>query len=355
MDIGKYLRTKMAMLSLALARVEKSALNEVSDAVGEGTGKNEQSYHENSLANDLLKGEISQEVQTLRARLYKVLSASERLKIEITDYNDEGLPITNVSTLTDFDLKKIIKDDADPYDVELVIKNDEITKSITESLSDLNLNVFNEGEELINEKDIKKEKDVILDEYMQPIEGLEIEGEFDEKTGMYNMVGVESFEGRTLATSKFDDFISSQKVDKNVFVHRESFSRFKFEDYCKKLIVRNIDKDNKLLEFYIPKYPDEFDRKTRFLLKEINKAILKPRNSDLLEINQVAFITEKAIGAKNGLEYIYEIKKFHKIIEFNGYYIIKFMAKPIVNGLSIFDKYKLSDLDTRYENKAIKK
>ncbi|NIQ16662.1 MAG: hypothetical protein GTO02_20430, partial [Candidatus Dadabacteria bacterium] len=49
------------------------------------------------------------------------------------------------------------------------------------------------------------------------------------------------------------------------------------EKYAKKLYVRDIDGENKLLEFYLSKYEDEFDGKTKLLISEIKKAINNPK------------------------------------------------------------------------------
>jgi hypothetical protein len=109
-----------------------------------------------------------------------------------------------------------------------------------------------------------------------------------------------------------------------------------------------------MLEFYISLYPDEYNKKTKFLISEIKRAKQNPRVSDLLDIESVGFISDKTIGAVDGSEYEYKITKFDKIVEFNGHYVIKFIANVTVNGENIFEKYKLDELEKRYENKEAK-
>jgi len=161
-------------------------------------------------------------------------------------------------------------------------------------------------------------------------------------------------DGRTLAKLSFDDMVASMKNDKNIMIHRSIRPKFEIEQYCNKLVVRDVDGETKLLEFYITMYPDEFNRKSRLLISEIKKINKNPRASDILDIEKVGFITNKTIGAANGMEYIYEVKNFHKVVEFNGHYVLKFMATPIINGKFMMEDYRLEDLEKKYKNKAPK-
>ena len=74
----------------------------------------------------------------------------------------------------------------------------------------------------------------------------------------------------------------------------------------------------------------------------------------MLEFKKVNFVTYKCIGVSNFLEFEYEIKSFDKIVEFNGCYIIKFIAEIIKDGDDIFEKHRQEILDKKYENKTKK-
>lgn len=342
MNITDYLKRKMALLSMALAKVEKEALNETSDGVGVGNSGMEQSFHEGRLADALLKGEITQSVKELRWRMYKVLNASENFNTRITGYNEEtGLPITETTKDENQPLKKVKVDSEDPYEVELVVTNEDIIKSISEAFNNDKLKVHSEEE---------------VEKFNKNNEMFNLVGDGYELNSFGDLVKIdeEKEKNRTLGQIKFDDMVSSMKSDKSIIVHRSFRPKFEIEQYTKKLVVRDIDGDTKLLEFYISKYPDEFDRKTRLLVSEIKKAIKNPRSSDILDIEKVGFVTYKALGTNDGMEYIYEIKNFHKIIEYDGHYIIKFMTKPIINGQFIYDTHKLEELEEKYLTKAPK-
>jgi hypothetical protein len=51
------------------------------------------------------------------------------------------------------------------------------------------------------------------------------------------------------------------------------------------------------------------------------------------------------------LDFEYKIVKFDKLIEFDGYYVVKFKAEVIKNGESLIEQYREEGLDKKYENK----
>lgn len=146
------------------------------------------------------------------------------------------------------------------------------------------------------------------------------------------------------------------EVDKQIVCTRDGVTpKFKLERYCNKMFVRYIENDERLLEFYIPKYVDHYNRRTTFLISELKKLIEAPRYSDILDIKSVAFITFNAIGSQDFREFVYIVNKFDKIVKHGGHYIVKFKANVITNGDNIIDKYKHEAQEKRYENKEPRK
>jgi hypothetical protein len=74
----------------------------------------------------------------------------------------------------------------------------------------------------------------------------------------------------------------------------------------------------------------------------------------MLNIETVSFITNNTVGSDDFMFYKYNIVKFDKIIEFNGHYVIKFLAKTLINGENVVEKYRQTTLDRKYENKEVK-
>ena len=142
--------------------------------------------------------------------------------------------------------------------------------------------------------------------------------------------------------------------ESEVKIIRDEATSFFLENFTKKLVVRKINKNQRLLEFYVSAYPDEYNRTSRLFISAIKKAIEKPYNSNMLEFNAVEFITYKSLGVSDFLEFQYEIESFDKIIEFSGHYVIKFIANVKINGRDIMEEHRVESLDKKYEQKAKK-
>ena len=261
----------MLILSLALSNVERNTLGQSTEKLPDLTGT-VQRHKQGMLSDDLMQGKLTQEVITLRARMYKVLQESENYGYKS---GKRGFVVGNTID------SRIKGEPSDDYKVEMVVNNERISASILESADNI---------------DTKQETPIVI--------------------------------------------------------NREITPKFKLEDYTKKLYIKSINDEYKLLEFFISLYVDPYDRKTNLLLSNIKKAINNPRTSDLLDIKEVVFISNNTLGTKNFLEYHYDVLNFDKIVEFEGNYVIKFKCKCTMNGQSTIDKYVDKDLDERYKNKV---
>lgn len=149
--------------------------------------------------------------------------------------------------------------------------------------------------------------------------------------------------------------LEAVKQELPINISRSSIPKFDIERYTKKMLVRDIDGDKKLLEFYVSKYPEELKRSSYFFISEVKKAIENPRQSSMLDINTVKFITDRTLGVDDFLEYEYKIESFDKIITFNEFYVIKFIAKTIINGVFILEDKRVNELDEKYAKKVKRK
>ena len=154
---------------------------------------------------------------------------------------------------------------------------------------------------------------------------------------------------------KANEYFASVKGEKPIKVKRDFFPRFFIENFTKKLNIRNINGEERLLEFYVSKYPEELKPNSRLFINQIKKAIdFGLSGINMFEINEVEFITHNTLGSSDFLLYSYEVLKVDKIIEFDGNYVIKFKAKIINNGIDILSEFVEEDLDKKYENKKVK-
>lgn len=294
-NLKKWFKKKIAIFALAFANVEKNAFSQKGEQLESDINKiNEKDA--GTLLHSLKNSIVTQEVENLRWRLYKILEATDTLSSIIVGYDEDGYPIVETKEISTKEqrvlLNKVKLDNYDEYELELVVDNSPITISATDAMID------------------------------------EISSE---------------------------DHSSDLKPERPVKVVREFIPKFEIEKYTKKINIRDIDGKNKLIEFYISKYPNLYDKKTTLLISEIKKIINNSKASNILDIEGIGFITHKTLGVKDFMEFHYKVNSFDKIIEFDGNYVIKFKCEVILNGEYLLEKYRMKDLDTKYKNKERKK
>lgn len=307
MKLNKWLKRKAALIGLAMSNVEKNAFKQSGDNLGANIAQ-ERRHTQGTLMDALLHGEITAEVKELRWRMYQTFKESKKFNVAF-DKNGKPIPRT--------DLLNIKTDQFDEYPVELLVYNGEITKDVLNTLENDNIKLLDDAVKNYNE-----------------------DGEL-----------ISATHGKIDAIQYF----TQNKGEKPILVYRKALVKFDIEKYTSKLIVRTISETEKLLEFYVNMYPDEDNRTSRLFISEVKKAIANPRASNMLEIDEVGFITDNSIGAPDFLEFQYKITSFDKIVEFNGNYVIKFKANAKVNGRSIIEEYRDIELDKKYEKKEKRK
>lgn len=313
--ISTWLSRQIGSLMLATAKVEQNALSQEGQSLGTEASKF-QRHSQGTLADDLVNGVITQEVKDLRWRMYKVLEASAKVSAKVVGDLDSGeYEIeTYISEGTDVILNKVKLDSSDDYKLEMVVDAEAIRKGREEAL---NVDVVDTG--LAEEEFI------------------------DEDGNTRKTLGVISNED-----NEYHDIEYPIKVD------REDTPKFYIEKFTKKLNVRIIDETHRLLEFYISKYPSEYDRKTYLLVSELKRAMANPRATNILHIDNIGFVSYRTIGVNDFRVFEYKVVEFDKIVEFDGYFVIKFKCEVTTNGEYLLEKYREADLDNKYENKERK-
>ena len=97
------------------------------------------------------------------------------------------------------------------------------------------------------------------------------------------------------------------------------------------------------------------------LTKELNNLLTTDNNfNDLLykfnslDIDSIEFTSNKTLGCDDLLKFKYNIENIDKIIEFDGYYVIKYIANVEINGESIVKKFEDAELESKYGKKEKK-
>jgi hypothetical protein len=307
---------KAAMISLSLSNVEKNAFGQGGESLGSDVNQ-VQRHTQGQLADSLVNGEITQEVANLRWRTYKVLRETDGLISKVTGYDENGFPIVKTTKVDKKRaLSKITTETTDKYVLEIVLDNEEITTGVNDTIGNQYINV-SETPEL--------NKDILG-----------------------------NITGATHGIISGDEYFATYKAEKPIVITREIFPKFNIETYTKKLHVKHINEGEKLLEFYISKYPDVDNRRSGLFINDLKKAINNPMLSSMFEIKDVSFTTYKTIGCDDFLYYEYEIVSLDKIVEFNEFYVVKFKANVVVEGEDILEKHREEELDEKYKNKEKK-
>lgn len=109
-------------------------------------------------------------------------------------------------------------------------------------------------------------------------------------------------------------------------VERDFIPRFRLEEFTNKLVVKDVDEKHVMLDFYTTKYESQFNRRHRPFLNEIDNIYQGFKQSDVLEMKEVHFVTFRAWGAPDIVEFSFNNIEFDNIVEYNGDYVLKFFA-----------------------------
>lgn len=312
-------RRIVTYLMIALYNTEKTSLSQQGGLMGEDVG-NYQSINQGTMLDDLLHGRVTQEVQTLRWRMYKVLAATANIKVTHEEDDEGNFTYTTEALNKANELRKIKLDEYDNYPLEMVINN--IPKPRA------------------SHEDIDPMKILESDKKSNSLVG-ELEGDSNSGVTISRVVGeISSDEFFTLVTS-----------EPKITLGRESPPKFKLEKYTKKLNVRVMDGGDRLLEFYVSKYPNEYDRRTDVFIKNVLKIAENPRVSSIIDFKELSFVTYNDTGVHDNKSYKYDNLRYDKTIEFDGHYVIKMVGTIVDDGEDLTEQYRMPDLDERYENK----
>jgi hypothetical protein len=318
MGIKEWFKRQLVAISIATSKVSDNLTSQKGETLEKSHDKvTEKDY--GTLLYALKHKEVNQEVRNLRWRTYKVLNASQNLKLTLNSTDLDGDSHYNaINGVEDrILLSKVKLDSFDNYKLEMVVNNSEITMDSADSMGNKNLTLYDEIKKATNEN-----------------------GDEVASHGEINA----------------NEYFASVKGDRPIKIKRDSIPRFFIENFTKKLNILRINDEERLLEFYVSKYPEELKPTSRLFIKKMSTALGHGFvGMDMFDIKEVEFITHNTLGSKNFLSYSYEILKVNKIVEFDGNYVIKFNAKVINNGIDILSDFIEKDLDKRYENKEVKK
>ena len=264
----RYLKIAWYALFYSMRSADKmlATSNQSDDLDANDLGGIEQQQEKQSVYKDLLKGVVTEQVRELRHEMY----FAERKSHEY-EYAGGG----RVKKTGMFDYKGNVER-SDGYKILIVQENRIIPKSLTES-----------GVVVYGEK-----------------------SDVDQKLSELSIRNNPESEKEHLI--KFD---------------RDFFSRFQIENYLSKIVIKEVENDVVMIDFYVTKYIDKLKPTSKLFHTEMEMIYQGFVDSDVLRFNRVHFVAYKAYGVPDLTELSFVDFKFDNIVDFDGSYVLKFYAK----------------------------
>lgn len=236
----------------------------------------EQHKETKSVYADLLKGEVTQEVKELRHEMYY----AERKSYEY-DYGGNGRAVKKNDI---FDYSGCV-DKSDGYKIEIVQENKEDPSSLMEC------GIFCNGENV------------------------------------------------ELSEAALRDLRTKDKRNFTIDIKRDFIPSFRIEQYAKKLVVKRIDENRVILDIYVSSYKKQFDNNSKLFINAIEKIYMGDKRSDIIDFNNLNFISYCAYGTDDLKRYEYENIKFEDMIKFEDSYIFRFSADVKTDGYDLISEF----------------
>lgn len=142
---------------------------------------------------------------------------------------------------------------------------------------------------------------------------------------------------------------------------RDFIPRFRMEEFAKKVVVKRLDETHAILDFYFSKYPERFFRRSddksfrsKVFIHEIENIRDKGVKSDMLDVEELRFVTNHAYKQDDLMEFVFKNIMFREVAEFDGDYILRFKASIEHDGIDLTAAFYNKEMAEKYENKEKK-
>ena len=299
------LLTKIKFWFTALVYSMKGADDIISTQVSPGEGHEiVQAKGGGGVFADMLEEQHTQKVQEVVDMHYRILKESEKYHVDVFGFSrdDDGTEetpiygVTRKKTISDFTQHANVYDE-DKLPIKVIQDNKKIPKT----------SVFTE------------------------------EVDFNPENWK-----VEDFDYETLITVTRDGFTPT----------------FKFEKLVKRIVVKELNEKESIIELYFPSEPPQFGQIGRQICNKMRDVLSHKRlNDELVDICKIEFMTEKpwtSKGLHSGDFFEYTNVKLTDIFEYDGSIILKYKGDIVREFDYVGDKYKTESMDEKYKNKSMK-
>lgn len=137
-------------------------------------------------------------------------------------------------------------------------------------------------------------------------------------------------------------------------IDRKYISRYKLEEFCKKLVLQKIDDDNFFIDLYFNKEIDEDNYKSKGFINELYKIKNEGTRSDVIDIEKIWFITFNALNYNDLYKFSFNNVFFKSIDYYNNSIVVTFKAHKEYEPIHIIGKYYSNRVEKKYNNKEKK-
>lgn len=145
-----------------------------------------------------------------------------------------------------------------------------------------------------------------------------------------------------------------KRTDYRIKIKRNFVPRYKIEEYITRLDVKKLDENHVILDMYVSKYPNDKDFKSKGFVREIEKIRDEKIKSDILDYEEVSFITNHAYKLDDMVKFTFRNIFFKEVVEFDGHYIVRFKASTKQDTIDLTKIYYSKTMDEKYKNKEKK-
>ena len=147
--------------------------------------------------------------------------------------------------------------------------------------------------------------------------------------------------------------------DKSTLIFEVSYKddiipRFYIERYIQKLVLKENKSGKKRVDLYFSQYARQFMKQDSLFVAELHRILDgKSPKSDVLAVEKLSFVTDKAYGAEDLHRITLTDFVFKKICQYDGSFVIEFEC--VADDEDVVAKYRTKELDEKYATQATKR
>lgn len=143
----------------------------------------------------------------------------------------------------------------------------------------------------------------------------------------------------SLSDNIVDDYKTKNYRKFTLSVKRDFIPSFRIEEYTTKLVVKDLGDGNVILDIYVSEYPKQFNQRHKFFLSEVNRIYEGYVQSPIIDFDEIEFVSFRAYGCDDYRYFKYGNVKFADMLRFDGSFVFRFTATPVINGYDLIEDY----------------